>query len=84
MQRIYLALVPATSFLPGLLAAGEVPFVHLQTDRSSYRIGETIWFRAHTRGTEPVRLVAFDPHPQQLWPEDGTRPFAGGAEELSE
>ncbi len=60
MLRILLVLTLVTVARPGV--AGGPSFVHVQTDRPSYRVGETVWFRAHSRasGELTVRLLAPD------------------------
>ena len=41
-------------------ARAEDPLVHIQTDRPAYRLGETIWYRVHTRSEAPIRLRLLD------------------------
>ena len=72
---------PATA----LEAAGKNdrrPFVHLQTDRPSYRLGETVWYRVHSTSREPVTVRLLDAHGKKVgvkkFPGAGTnRPRAG-------
>jgi hypothetical protein len=52
-----LALAPTVAS-PGGKAS---PFVHVQTDRPAYRIGEAIWFRAHALGAGPLDVRLLDP-----------------------
>src|SRR5262245_19613201 len=67
--------LPLFLFLPSLLAEGPAPFVHLQPDRTSYRLGETVWFRAHSREGEPVEVRLIGPSGKE-----GARTVVTGSE----
>ena len=62
-MHAFFLLASAFAFPPGARGAGAAPeaapFVHIQTDRPEYRLGETIWFRAHApiSGEVTVRLI---------------------------
>lgn len=52
----------AVIFTPTAHADATPPFVHLQTDRPSYRLGETIWFRGHAPEEHPITVTLLDAH----------------------
>jgi hypothetical protein len=52
MRNYLLAAALAAVVTPAL--AAPAPFVHLQTDKPSYRLGETVWYRVHLPAGEEV------------------------------
>lgn len=63
MQRFLRGVVPLLVLLIARpSAASRDPLVHIQTDRPSYRLGETVWYKVHTSATRPVivRLLGVD------------------------
>ncbi len=47
-------------------AAEPTPFVHVQTDKPSYRLGETVWFRLHGERVPGLRVRLLGPQGTEL------------------
>lgn len=56
-----LVIVVASLSLVAFASAGEPPFVHVQTDRPAYRLGDTVRWRVFRKGDEPVSLALTAP-----------------------
>jgi hypothetical protein len=55
-----LVLVASSAALSTAVCAERGPLVHIQTDRASYRLGETVWFRVHSASGAPLRVRLLD------------------------